>query len=62
MTKSLIQFTDSSGGDAAVVRELTSVSIAPFSINFRSKITINKTWHASCRDCAVSKFLDWLVL
>ena len=29
--------------------------------NFVSNITINKTWHASCRTPAVSKILDWLV-
>jgi hypothetical protein len=62
MTKSRIQLIDSSDGDAADVRKLSSVSIASFTSNFGYKITINKTWHANCRDHAVSKFLDWLVL
>ena len=45
------------------------MTVVPFSspsntnpmYDLRSNITINKTWHANCRNRDVSKILDWLV-
>ena len=39
----------------------TDLSAAYLRMNKCWKTNFNKTWHADCRDKAVSKILDWLV-
>ena len=38
-----------------------SLSTACLKVIKCRKTNFNKTWHADCRDRAVSKILDWLV-
>jgi len=62
MSETYIRLIDSGGGNTDPAEQLTLVSIAnPFG-DLESKITLGKTWHATCRKPDVSKFLDWLVI
>ena len=46
--------------DSAVMPPSQFVDV-PIVSRIRIFETINKTWHADCRNMAVSKILDWLV-
>ena len=62
MTETYIRLIDSGGGNTEPAEQLTLVSIANPVVDLRSKITVGKTWHATCRKLDVSKILDWLVI
>ena len=62
MTETYIRLIDSGGGNTEPAKQLALVSIANPVVDLRSKITVGKTWHATCRKPDVSKFLDWLVI
>jgi len=61
MTETYIRLIDSGGGNTEPAKQLALVSIANPVVDLRSKITVGKTWHATCRKPDVSKILDWLV-
>ena len=61
MVEKNIQFRVECGNLVAPLKLLSSVSGTFKPRNFISNFTINKTWHADCRNTAVSKILDWLV-
>jgi len=62
MTGIKIQFVNSGGGKIVSPWHLFPRSMMPWEQDVWSKLTINKTWHAICRNQHVSKFLDWLVI
>lgn len=62
MTETYIRLIDSGGGNTEPAKQLALVSIANPVVDLRSKITVGKTWHATCRKPDVSKILDWLVI
>ena len=62
MTETYLRLIDSGGGNTEPAKQLTLVSIANSFGDLGSKVTVGKTWHATCRKRDVSKILDWLVI
>lgn len=62
MTETCIRLIDSGSGNTDSAEQLALVSIARPKFDLGSKISINRTWHANCRNSDVSKILDWLVI
>ena len=62
MTETCKQMVHSSAAVRMAVMPWGSRSTAVLTNDLTSNISINKTWHANCRNRDVSKILDWLVL
>ena len=62
MTETRKQLVHSGGDDRMAVMPWGSPSTVVLTNDLTSNISINKTWHANCKNPDVSKILDWLVL
>jgi len=62
MTETRKQIVHSGGAAGLTVMPCGLPSMTVLTNDLPSNVTINKTWHANCRELDVSKILDWLVL
>ena len=61
MTNRSVNLIYNFGDLTATDRQSINLSAACSRMIKCRKTNFNKTWHADCRDRAVSKILDWLV-